>query len=134
MKLDHIVLNVKDVDLSIEFYCSIFEFEPERLQDFRNGKVPFPSVRIDANTLIDLFPPHMSGNGSDVNGGPPNLNHFCIAMSQQEWDSVRRRLSERNVIPHRDHSVNFGAHGNGISMYFFDPDGNEIEARYYEGE
>jgi len=128
--LDHIVLNVKNLDASVEFYRSILGFSIERLEDFQNGKVPFPSARIKDDTLIDLFPPKM-WQKEETDGKYPNLNHFCIAMSFEEWQALREKLQSNNIELHRDKTVNFGAKGEGISMYFFDPDGNEIEARYY---
>lgn len=128
--LDHIVLNVQDVERSVEFYTRVLQCEAERLDQFRSGFVPFPSVRLNRDTIIDLFPPKMFQ--SDRAGGSfNNLNHFCIALEQLDWESLRARLEERGIELFRDRSVNFGAKGDGISMYFRDPDGNEIEARYY---
>jgi extradiol dioxygenase family protein len=50
-----------------------------------------------------------------------------------DWQALRERLNSGNVEIFKDRTVNFGARGDGISMYFRDPEGNEIEARYYEG-
>ena len=54
--MDHIVLNVEDMDTILDFYTNVLGLEPERLEEFRQGKVGFPSVRISADTVIDLFP------------------------------------------------------------------------------
>lgn len=129
--LDHIVLNVSDIDASIEFYRNILQFSIERLDEYTDGKVPFPSARINADTLIDLFPPRMWQSG-EQGGTHNNLNHFCLALALDEWQALRERLEANNIEIFKDRSVNFGARGDGISMYFRDPDGNEIEARYYE--
>ncbi|HTF91925.1 MAG TPA: VOC family protein, partial [Verrucomicrobiae bacterium] len=55
-ELDHIVLNVKDIDRSLKFYTEVIGLEGERVAAFRDGKVGFPSVRINETTIIDLFP------------------------------------------------------------------------------
>ena len=46
--MDHIVLNVPDIDRSLAFYMDVLGLEPERLDKFRRGEAPFPSVRISA--------------------------------------------------------------------------------------
>ncbi len=55
-ELDHIVLNVSDIDRSLKFYTEVLGLQPERLDEFKAGKVGFPSVRINGDTIIDLFP------------------------------------------------------------------------------
>jgi extradiol dioxygenase family protein len=132
--LDHIVLNVRDIPTSLEFYTSILQFKAERVPKFEAGSAPFPSVRINANTVIDLFPPRMWETGQTAESKHSNLNHFCLALEFTGWKALRQRLMAGGIELHRDMSRNWGARGNGISMYFFDPDGNEIEARYYEDE
>jgi extradiol dioxygenase family protein len=129
--LDHLVLNVGDVEKSVEFYRNVLRFSVERLEEFRNGEVPFPSVRVNADTLIDLFPPQM-WQTAGASGTRNNLNHFCLALELDDWQALRERLNSGNVEIFKDRTVNFGARGDGISMYFRDPEGNEIEARYYE--
>ena len=57
VRLDHIVLNVRDLHSAIELYSRILQFEVERLDQFKAGAVAFPSVRINNETVIDLFPP-----------------------------------------------------------------------------
>ena len=54
--MDHIVLNVPDIDRSMAFYTQVLGLESERWEEFRQGKVPFPSVRVSPETVIDLFP------------------------------------------------------------------------------
>ncbi len=53
--LDHIVLNVKDDEKMIAFYSEVLMFASERLDEYRAGDVPFPSVRLNSDTIIDLF-------------------------------------------------------------------------------
>jgi hypothetical protein len=54
--LDHIVLNVGDIDRALQFYTGVLGLAGERVEQFRAGKVGFPSVRINDATIIDLFP------------------------------------------------------------------------------
>lgn len=130
--MDHIVLNVEDDEKMVAFYSEILLFEPERLEEYRKGKVPFPSVRLNADTIIDLFPKKM-WQGSDRTGGiRENLNHFCIALSTETWENLLKRLHDNGVEIEEGPVPRWGAHGTGTSIYFRDPEGNLIEARYYE--
>ena len=63
-ELDHIVLNVGDIHRSLKFYIEVLGLQAERLEEFKAGKVGFPSVRINGDTIIDLFP---TGVADDLN-------------------------------------------------------------------
>jgi len=54
--MDHMVLNVKNDERMIDFYSKVMLFAPERLEEYRAGEAPFPSVRLNSDTIIDLFP------------------------------------------------------------------------------
>jgi catechol-2,3-dioxygenase len=128
--MDHIVLNAEDVEALVRFYSEIVELEPERLEEFRRGKVPFPSVRINASTVIDLAPKAMWEGSQGRAKGRPNLNHFCLTLEKTDWDKLRERLTTRQITTDGPYP-RWGARGHGTSIYFHDPEGNEIEARYY---
>ena len=55
-EMDHIVLNVSDIERSLTFYTEVLGLKGERVEEFKSGKVGFPSVRINDGTIIDLFP------------------------------------------------------------------------------
>lgn len=130
--MDHIVLNMDNEEMMIVFYMNVLQLAPERLDEYRAGKVAFPSVRLNKDTIIDLFPKRMWQIGSMETTGWHNLNHFCMSMSKETWDGLKQRL-ELNSIGIEDGPVRrWGAHGTGISLYFRDPENNLIEARYYE--
>ncbi len=129
--MDHIVLNAEDVEALVEFYTQVVELAPERLDAFRKGEVPFPSVRLNADTVIDLAPKVMwQGAYPQEAVGRPNLSHFCVTLTKTDWNNLRQRVAAQQLaiegpVPR------WGARGNATSIYFHDPEGNEIEARYY---
>lgn len=131
--MDHIVLNVEDVEKMITFYSKILMLLPDRLDEYHAGKVPFPSVRLNTNTIIDLFPKKLWQKSTRSEQGRVNLNHFCIAMSKRTWEDLLERLQANSVDIDEGPVPRWGAHGTGMSIYFRDPEGNLIEARYYEG-
>ena len=128
---DHIVINARNVDAMVTFYGDVLGFEPERLELYRAGEAPFPSVRFNADSIIDLFPPELWGGGEQ---SETRLNHFCLAMEKPDWDELRSRLAAQGVDEVEGPVPRWGAHGRGISVYFDDPEGNRIEARYYPEE
>jgi len=115
--LDHIVLRCADVEVSLAFYCDELGLAPERVDEWRRGEVLFPSVRVDATTLIDLF-------GAERDG--QNLDHFCLVIEPTDLDALAGRFP--GAV--RADGL-FGAQGFASSVYLQDPDGNTIELRSY---
>jgi len=129
--MDHIVLNVKDIDRSLKFYTEVIGLEGERVAAFRSGKVGFPSVRINATTIIDLFPSKENpapANGEKLSG---NLNHFCMVTGAEDFAGIIVYLKENKIAIREGPVSRWGARGQATSVYFLDPDGNEIEIRTY---
>ena len=124
--LDHIVLNVADVERSIAFYAGCLGLRAERVEAWRRGEIRFPSVRIDEATIIDLFAsPSAPGEGRE------NLAHFCLVTDAEELEPVLRELRDAGVPIDQETVVRWGARGDAWSIYFRDPDGNQIELRTY---
>ena len=132
--MDHIVLNVENDQMMIDFYTKVMQFAPERLEEYNTGVMPFASVRLNANTIIDLFPKKMWQKGARVGKGAQNLNHFCIALGKETWTALLDRLQINNVTIEEGPVRRWGANGTGTAVYFRDPEGNLIEARYYESK
>ena len=130
-ELDHIVLNVGDIERSLSFYTEVLGLKGERVEEFKSGKVGFPSVRINDGTIIDLFPTPQSApqGGDEKNSG--NLNQFCLVVGATDFSGIVEYLAA-NQIAVRDGPVSrWGARGRATSVYFLDPDGNEVEIRCY---
>jgi catechol 2,3-dioxygenase-like lactoylglutathione lyase family enzyme len=130
-ELDHIVLNVSDIDRSLEFYTRVLGLKPERVEEFKSGAVGFPSVRINGDTIIDLFPADRGGSPAQVEKSAPNLNHFCMVIGADDFSRIVDYLKEHGVTVHKGPISRWGARGRATSVYFLDPDGNEIELRCY---
>jgi catechol 2,3-dioxygenase-like lactoylglutathione lyase family enzyme len=126
VELDHLVLEVDDPRESIGFYRSVLGLASVREAEFLAGEAPFPSVRVRAGTLVDLFPPRMWRGRNKA-----NPNHFCLSLPRAELGTLRRRLRARGVPVEQESRHNFGARGYASSVYFRDPDGVMIEARSY---
>lgn len=131
-RMDHIVLNVTDMEAMLAFYIRVLDLPAERLETYRAGQVPFPSVRLGADTVIDFFPEQMWAQQGEAGPCWAHLNHFCLALEKLEWDALVERLKKGGVAIESGPVERWGAHGTGISIYFRDPENNLIEVRYYE--
>lgn len=121
MGLDHLVLRTPDVERSLAFYCELLGLEGERVDAWRAGEAPFPSVRIDGSTIIDLF-------GGERDGS--NLDHLCLVVADTDMAALAGR-SDLDVV--EGPVSRWGARGMGTSVYVRDPDGNVVELRTYDG-
>jgi glyoxylase I family protein len=136
MRIDHIVLWVSDPLRSVEFYAQALGAEGVRVEEFRAGKAPFPSVRIAADAILDLMPRERAAMVNAMPGAEGSagnkVNHVCFAMTKGEYDALRARLSALGVPMPLTMTSSFGAQGSAPEAFYFgDPDGNVLEARYY---
>jgi glyoxylase I family protein len=137
MRLDHVVLWTKDVQVSMDFYTRVLGLLPVRFDEFEAGEAPFPSVRVCDDAIIDLMPAEGAAGTEAMtrvegSAGHP-VNHVCLAMSKEEYDALDRRLQAEGVDTGARLNRTYGAQGWAPQgFYFGDPDGNVVEARYYE--
>ncbi|MGW2492831.1 VOC family protein [Streptomyces sp. NPDC001606] len=137
MRLDHVVLWVADPVAAARFYETAVGLEPMGVGEFTEGKLSFPSVRVNEETILDLAPRTLAEGmrmlpGSADRAGHP-VNHICLALPADGFDALHARLTEHGVpLSDIDHDSS-GARGNAVrSFYFQDPDGNVFEARHYD--
>jgi catechol 2,3-dioxygenase-like lactoylglutathione lyase family enzyme len=115
---DHLVLIVDDVERSVAWYVEEIGLEPERLEEWRAGKVFFPSVRISPTSLIDIIKGER---------GEKNVDHLCLVVDDDVEELARS--GRFNVVDGPD--TRWGAQGDATSIYVTDPDGNVVELRRY---
>lgn len=125
--VDHVVLEVRDVEASARFYEGLLGFPPVRMAEFLAGGASFASARVNKETIIDLFPKPMWKSKRS----PANPNHVCFTMDKKQVDALKRRMKNQDVPILRSLAKSFGAQGIARSIYFEDPDGVVLEARYY---
>jgi catechol 2,3-dioxygenase-like lactoylglutathione lyase family enzyme len=117
--LDHAVIVTADVERSLAWYCEVLGLVGERVDEWRRGEVLFPSVRVNADTIIDLLPGERTG---------VNVDHLCLVV--EPIDLVALAASDRFDVVSGP-APRFGARGTGTSVYVYDPDGNTVELRHY---
>ena len=102
--LDHVVLNVANVERSYAWYCEQLGLEGMRMAEWRRGEVLFPSVRVDAGTIIDLLQTDRSGQ---------NVDHLCLVVEPVDLEAIKSS-GRFEVVDGPDRR--FGARGDGTSL------------------
>lgn len=124
--IDHIVLKSPDVEHSLEFYCGVLGLEALRVDEWRNGKIRFPSIRVNGDTIIDIFP-------TDDPAGKPegqHLDHYCLLVEANALDGLLEKVAAFGIEP-GSKQFRWGARGRGESSYLNGPEGVTIELRHY---
>lgn len=117
--LDHVVLRCRDVETTLSWYVERLGCEPVRVEQWRRREVPFPSVRVAPESIIDLIP------GEATDG---RLEHLCITIEPTDLAAVAAS-GEFEVL--EGPVPRFGARGVATSLYVRDPDGTVVELRHY---
>lgn len=120
--LDHIVLRVPDVEVALAWYLDVLGLEGVRVEEWRRGEAPFPSARINAETIIDFV---RRDDPADAPGG--QLDHLCVVVEGDLADLV----GDDRVEVLSEPLDLFGARGQGRSIYVRDPAGITVEVRTY---
>ena len=120
LALDHIVLVVSDVERALAWYGQHAGLAGERVEEWRNDEAPFPSLRVDDSTIIDLIP-------GDPGADRGHLDHICFVVSPSALDDLDGDPGLEVV----DRGERSGARGLGRSIYVRDPDGLLVEFRCY---
>jgi catechol 2,3-dioxygenase-like lactoylglutathione lyase family enzyme len=116
---DHLVLNCADVERTLAWYLDVLGMDPVRVDEWRRGDVPFPSVRVNPETIIDLV------SGQTDNG---RLDHICLVVEPVDLAAIAASGTFDVVEGPARRS---GARGDGTSLYVRDPDGLVVELRHY---
>jgi catechol 2,3-dioxygenase-like lactoylglutathione lyase family enzyme len=107
--LDHLGLQVSDLDRSPRFYRDVLGLSPA------SGDRPDGSVRLNLprGGYVTLRNARPAGT----------VDHFCLALSGFNKEAVSQQLRARNVIPIDE--PNFT--GTGAGFHVIDPDGLRVQ-------
>ena len=125
-RIDHVVLRVADSERSRRFYIDVLGCSIARERD----DLGLLHLRAGAS-MIDLVDVRgrLGRRGGDAAGGTGrNVDHVCLRIEPFDEVAIRAHLAMHGVDATAA-SVNFGAEGDGLSLYLQDPDGNTIELK-----
>ena len=116
-RIDHVVLRVRDLVGMVRFYEQVLGFREER----RIERLNLVQMRAGAS-MLDLV-------ASETQGAVvPNMDHLCFRIEPFNRDAIVMRLAPFGISV-GETVERYGAEGNGPSVYFHDPEGNQIELK-----
>ena len=121
-RIDHLVLTVKDINETVNFYHSLLGMEKV---EFGEGRVAliFGGQKINLHQLGSEFEP----KAQVVQSGSADL---CFIISTPIQEAIEE-LEAQDILIIEGPVERTGAAGKINSVYFRDPDGNLIEVSNY---
>ncbi len=122
--VDHIIVKVNDLDVSVAFYTTVLGFEHEGTDG------PFTLIRVGPTCQLQLAP-----------WGTAGFEHYAFAVTQMEFRQIFRRIREASIAygPTFDSvgtntgpGEESGARGRAPTLYFYDPSKHLLEIRTYD--
>ena len=126
LRLDHLVLRVKDLEAMIGFYrdvlgCPVERERPELgLYQLRAGESLIDLVAVDSELG------RMGGAAPGAEGR--NLDHLCIRIDPFDPEALKAHFAAHDIEV-GEVASRYGAEGQGPSIYLQDPEGNTVELK-----
>lgn len=125
MFLEHVNLTVRDLERSIEFYCTLLGWAIRWRGKNSAGR---PAAHVGSDThylaLFQASEDSITDPFPEMDTARPGVNHLGFAVD--DMDKAIDRLRVLEVEPRSDDTYDPGRH-----VYFLDPDGFEVELVEY---
>jgi catechol 2,3-dioxygenase-like lactoylglutathione lyase family enzyme len=123
-RLDHLVLTVRDIPATLDFYGRVLGMRPVQFGDAR-WALAFGAQKLNL---------HQSDRPVDPNvrHARPGSADFCL-ITRTPLPEVVRELAAHGVPVVLGPVPRHGATGPIESVYFYDPDENLVEVSNYQG-
>ena len=115
-RIDHVVLRCRDLPAMVGFYEKALGFHVERKLD----RISLVQMRAGAS-LLDLIAAERPHDAA-------NMDHLCFRIEPFDRDAIVTRLAPFGISV-GETVERYGAEGTGPSVYFHDPEGNQIELK-----
>jgi catechol 2,3-dioxygenase-like lactoylglutathione lyase family enzyme len=118
--IDHVALSVRDVARSAQWYRDVLGLERQHGDVW--GDVPAFIGR--GTTAIALFP--IRDHDQKTAHGAIRMRHLAFRADRKNFLVAQDELKQRGIdFEFQDHEISH-------SIYFYDPDGHELEITTYE--
>ena len=124
--IDNVVVRARDLGRLVEIYRDVLGCAVEKRRD----DLGLVHMRAGAS-LIDLVAVdgELGRRGGAAPGeGGRNMDHLCLRVEPFDEGRIRRHLRAHGVEAGELYQ-NYGAEGDGPSLYLSDPEGNVVELK-----
>ena len=125
-RIDHLVITVKDINTTVNFYTTILNMQELTLQG-KMGEVK--ALRFGDQRLHV----HLAGKELEPKAlkATPGSTDICL-VTETSITEVVKHLIKHNITIEKEPTVISGSLGEMESVWFRDPDGNLIEIAHYK--
>ncbi len=124
MRMEHANITVRNIDRSVDFYHQLFGFNTRWSGTANGSEGPVRAVHIGSeDTYLSLFEADSEGEVASAYGRP-GFNHLGFEVA--DLGPYRNALAALGVRVHLEQDYEPGER-----IYFFDPDGVEVELVCY---
>ncbi len=121
--IDHIVLTVNSIDATCRFYSSVLGMKKETYGHEQHKTLVFENHRIKLQQQGTELAPH-------ARKPTPGAMDMCL-ITDMEIDEVVTHVKLYGVQIEKGPIARTGGHGELVSIYIRDPDGNLLEIANY---
>src|ERR1041385_3583050 len=124
--IDHVAINVRDIDKSVEFYTKIIGLKVTEREPSKPGIEYF----LDCGpSLIGIIQAKDFSKSHAFENEGLGANHFSFRIHSNDFEGMIKRLEEHAV------TIEFAKkREKSWSLYFYDLDGNKLEATAWPAE
>jgi glyoxylase I family protein len=115
-RIDHVVLRVRNIAAMVQFYERALGFKVERTLE----ALHLVQMRAGAS-MLDLIQGERPATGG-------NMDHLCFRIEPFDRATIAAQLEPLGIAL-GETVERYGAEGSGPSVYFHDPEGNQIELK-----
>ena len=123
--IDHLVLTVRDIEQTIQFYCDVLGMTEITFGEQRKA-LQFGNQKINLHPQPSQITPR-------AKQPTPGAMDICI-IARASIDKVIDKLQKHGINIELGPVQRQGAQGNMTSVYIRDPDDNLIEIAHYNNE
>lgn len=120
--IDHVALGVADIERTARWYIEVLGFE-HRHKGMWDG---VPIFIGKGTTAVALFPASDDARPPSSRADHIGMLHLAFRASRADFAAAQRELTARGI------AFSFQDHEISQSIYFDDPDGNQLEITTYE--
>lgn len=131
-RIDHVVLRVQDLARALHFYrdilgCTVARERPSLgMVHLHAGSAMIDLVSVDGPLGVK--------GGAAAGGEGRNMAHLCLRVEPFGDVPLQAYFKAHGIAVDAPAGRNFGAEGDGLSLYIHDPDGNGVELKGPAGD